>query len=192
MSWRRQLELEDGVFQKLLDLDEEGDCLFAVDKPVVVGKGQVHHRADDDLTVLGDGAFHDSVHAEDGTLRRIGDGSGEHGAIHAAVGDGEDSTLEVFHAQAVGAGFFGEFGQFLFQLEVVFLVAVPQDGDGEALVRTDGNGDVIIVVGDDVVTVDAGIDLGDFLKCSDDGLDEKAHEAEACSGGVGHAFELAP
>ena len=38
-----------GVLQALLDADQEQDGFAAVDQPVVVGQGQVHHGADDDL-----------------------------------------------------------------------------------------------------------------------------------------------
>ena len=37
------------VFDGPLDAPEEGDSLSAVDQPVVVGQGQVHHRANHNL-----------------------------------------------------------------------------------------------------------------------------------------------
>jgi len=40
-----------GVFDQLLDADEEADGLAAVHNAVVVGEGDVHHRADDNLAV---------------------------------------------------------------------------------------------------------------------------------------------
>ena len=79
-----------GVFDRLFHFDEEGDGLFAVDEAVVVTERQIHHRADDDLAVDGDGAVVDGVHAEDGALGRVDDRRGEEGAEGAAVGDGED------------------------------------------------------------------------------------------------------
>jgi hypothetical protein len=60
-----------GVLDGLLHLHEEGDGLPAVDEAVVVAEGEVHHRADDDLAVDGDGALVDGVQAEDGALRRL-------------------------------------------------------------------------------------------------------------------------
>ena len=85
-----------GVFDELFDFDEEGDGFFAVDEAVVVGEGEVHDGTDDDLAIDDDGSVHDVVHAEDGGLRGVDDGSGEHGAVDAAVGDGEDAALHVF------------------------------------------------------------------------------------------------
>ena len=42
-------EGEGGVLDEIFDGDEEGDGLFAVDEAVVVGEGEVHHRANFDL-----------------------------------------------------------------------------------------------------------------------------------------------
>ena len=40
-----------GVFDQLLDADEEADGLAAIYNAVVIREGDVHHRADDDLAV---------------------------------------------------------------------------------------------------------------------------------------------
>ena len=63
----------DGIFQRFLDADEEGDGFLAVDEAVVVAEREIHHRADDDLAVDGDRALLDRVHAEDAALRRVED-----------------------------------------------------------------------------------------------------------------------
>jgi len=47
----------------ILDPDEEGDGFLAIDEAVVVAEGEIHHRADDDLAVEGDGALLDGVTA---------------------------------------------------------------------------------------------------------------------------------
>lgn len=44
------------------------------------------------------------MHAQDSRLRRVDDGCAEHGAEHAAVADGERSSVHVFHGQFVVAG----------------------------------------------------------------------------------------
>ena len=44
--------------------------------------------------------------------------------------------------------------------------------------RADGNTDVEEVVGDDLVSVDAGVDRRDSLECLDGRLHEEGHEAE--------------
>jgi hypothetical protein len=71
---------------------------------VIVAEGEIHHRADDDLAVDGDGALGDGVQAEDGALRRIDDGGRQHRAEDAAVGDGEDAALEVGEGDLALAG----------------------------------------------------------------------------------------
>ena len=74
---RKPEEGEGGVFDELFDLDKEGDRLFAIDQTVIVGEGEIHHRADFHLAVHGDRALLDGVHAEDGGLGRIENGGGE-------------------------------------------------------------------------------------------------------------------
>ena len=71
------------------------DRLFSVDNPVIVAQGEIHHRANDDLIVDGDGAFHDIVHPQDAALRRIEDRGGEKRAVDAAVGDRKSAPLHL-------------------------------------------------------------------------------------------------
>ena len=55
-NWTHYLDAKEessGVLDLVLDGDEEGHGLPAVDKAVVVGQGQVHHGAGLDLAVLG-------------------------------------------------------------------------------------------------------------------------------------------
>ena len=53
---------------------EEGDGFPAIDEPVVIRERDVHHRADLDLPLDGDGAREDAVHPEDGRLCGRGGG----------------------------------------------------------------------------------------------------------------------
>jgi hypothetical protein len=62
---------------------------------VIVAESEIHHRADDDLTIDGDRALLDGVHAEDGTLRRVDDRRAEEGTIDATIRDGEDTASEI-------------------------------------------------------------------------------------------------
>ena len=39
------------------------------------------------------------MHAQDGRLRHVDDGSAEHGTENAAVGDGEGAAVHVFNGQ---------------------------------------------------------------------------------------------
>ena len=93
-----------GVLDHLLDLDEESDGLAAVEDAVVVGQGEVHHGADLDLAVDGDGLVLDGVQAEDGRLRQVDDRGAHEGAEHAAVGDGEGAAGHVLDGELVVAG----------------------------------------------------------------------------------------
>jgi hypothetical protein len=52
------------VLQRLLDPHEEGHRLAAVDDPVIIGEGEVHHRAHHHLSAPDDRALLDPVHAE--------------------------------------------------------------------------------------------------------------------------------
>jgi hypothetical protein len=92
------------VLNHLLDADEEGDGFAAVEDAVVVGQGEVHHGADLDLAVDGDGLVLDGVQAEDGGLGQVDDGSAHEGAEDAAVGDGEGAAGHVFDGELVVTG----------------------------------------------------------------------------------------
>ena len=48
-----------------LDLDQEGDGALAIDHPVVVAEGQVHHRPDDDLAAYALKAREGKIKIED-------------------------------------------------------------------------------------------------------------------------------
>ena len=93
-----------GVLDHLLDADEESDGLATVENTVVVGQSKVHHGADLDLAVNGDGLVLDGVQAEDGSLGQVDDGGAHEGAEDAAVGDGEGATSHVLDGELVVAG----------------------------------------------------------------------------------------
>src|SRR5262245_6999415 len=93
-----------GLFDVLFDFDEEGDGFFAVYEAVVVAEGEVHHGADDDLVIQGDGALLNGVHAEDAALGGIENGGAEEAAVDAAITNGEDAALEVFDGEFAVAG----------------------------------------------------------------------------------------
>src|SRR5262245_58192322 len=88
-----------GVFEPVLDRDQEGHGLAPVDDAVVVGQRDVHHRADLDLLAVGglDGhrTAHDVVHAEDAGLRHVEQRRAHHRAVDAAVRDAEGAALEL-------------------------------------------------------------------------------------------------
>ena len=165
-------------FQRVLDADEEGDGLFAIDEAVVVAEGEVHHRADDDLAVEGDGALLDGVHAEDAALRRVKDGRAEERAVGAAVGNGEHAALQILDGDLAFLAFFGVVEDVLLDAGEGFLVAIAQHRDDEAFLGADGDADVVEVVLDDIRAIDAAVDGWHVFERLGDGFDEKGHEAE--------------
>src|SRR5690606_31295349 len=52
------------ILELVLDVHQEQHGILAVDDAVVVAQGDVHHRRDHDLAVLGDRTLLDGVHAE--------------------------------------------------------------------------------------------------------------------------------
>src|SRR5690606_1524663 len=77
------------IFLRLFDADEEGHSAFAIDDTVIVAEGQIHHRADHDLTIHHHRAVLDLVHPQNTRLRRVQDRRGHQGTVNAAVRDGE-------------------------------------------------------------------------------------------------------
>src|SRR5690606_30241853 len=88
-----------GVFDHLLHRHQETDCFAAVDDPVVVREGDVHHRTDLDLPVHHDRTLDNVVHAEDADLRCVEDRRGEHRPVNTPVGDREAATLKLIEGQ---------------------------------------------------------------------------------------------
>lgn len=84
-----------GVLHQCLDALQEQDCVLAIQQSVVVGQSEVHHWSCDDLVTSHDWSVDDRVHAEDGRLRRVDDGSSHKRAESASVGDGESAALHV-------------------------------------------------------------------------------------------------
>ena len=67
----------------------------------------------------------------------------------------------------------------LFDLGKAHPVGVAQDRHDEPLLDADRDPDVVMVLVDDVVAVDLGVDPGNLLQCDDRRLDEDRHEAKA-------------
>ena len=166
------------VLDAVFDPQEEGDGFFAIHDAMIVAEGQIHHGADDDLSINGHGALLDAVHAEDRALRRVEDGRAQERAVDAAVGDGEDAAGEVADLEFAVFGFFRVGEDVEFEVGEGFFVAVVEDGNNEAAFGADGDADVVVVLVDDFVALDADVDAWDGFESFDDGFDEKGHEAE--------------
>ena len=104
------------VFDPFLDPPQERDRFATIDDPVIVGQRDVHHRADDDLAVAGDGAVLDRVQTEDRALWRVEDRRAEERAVHAAVADCERAALKFVELDFVFGGPLAKVADRLFDL----------------------------------------------------------------------------
>src|SRR5687768_8951638 len=87
------------VLDEFFHLHEELHSLTAVDDPVIVAEGEVHHWSYDDLAVDWDGPVGDLVQPEDAHLGRIEDGRAHERAEDTAVRDGERAAAEVLERE---------------------------------------------------------------------------------------------
>src|SRR5665809_106009 len=71
-----------------------------------------------------------------------------------------------------------EIGDSRLDLGEAHAIGVAQDRHHESALGADGDADVIIILVDDVLAVDLGVDGGDVPERLHRGLDEKAHEAK--------------
>jgi len=134
------------IFQQLNELHQEGDRTRPINHPVIVAQGEVHHRADDYLTVYGNRSLNDVVHTQDGALRAVDDRGAEHGAEDATIGDRERTALHFFNAELVVARTAGEVLQVLLDIGEVTAFDVVDRGDYEAGGGGNGEADVDVVV----------------------------------------------
>lgn len=168
----------DGVLNDLLELDEEGGGLTSVNDTVVVGKGNVHHRADLNLAVNSNGSLLNGVHAQNGALGHVDNGSTHHRAKDTTVRDGEGTAGQVLNGNLAITGLGSVLGNALLNLDKRQRLSVADDGGDETLGGGNGNRDIDIVVVDDRVTLDSGVDSGQLLKSVARSLDEGRHESK--------------
>eukprot|EP01137_Pigoraptor_chileana_P003231 Opistho-2@43121 len=145
---------------------------------MVVCEGNIHHRADLNLSVDGHGAIKDSVHAENSRLRGIDDRRAHKRPIHPSVRDGEGPANHVLDGNVVRAGLCTEGSNRLFDIRKGHLFAVAENGDNKTLGRCHGDANVDIIAVDNLLTLNNGIDDGLVLEGDDRGLDKSRHEAE--------------
>ena len=171
-----------GVLDVLLDLDEEGDGFPAIKKTVVVGEGEVHHGADLDLAVDGDGTLLDGVKTQDGGLGQVDDGGTVERTEDTTVGDGEGTASHVLNGELVVTSLLAELGDGLLDADHVHGLGVADDGGDETLLGGNGDGDVnVVAVNDSVTTVgalDGGVDGGEVLHGENGSAGEGGHEAK--------------
>ncbi len=115
---------------------------------------------------------------ENSGLGRVEDGGRENGTVDATVGDGEDAAFEVGQSQFSFAGTGSDGAEGFFEAREIELVAIAKNGDDEAAFGADGDADIKVVLGDDFIAFDAGVDGGNRFEGVDGGLEKEAHEAE--------------
>src|SRR4028119_1185 len=126
------------VLYQFLNAHQEADGFRAVYDAVVVGEGEVHHRADLDLAVDDHRALLDLVHPQDGYLRHGEDRRREQAPEDTAVSDGERPAGEVLKLELALAGLDGEGRYPALYLGEALAVRVAHAGDDEPLARRAG------------------------------------------------------
>ena len=131
---------------------------------MVEGDGHVPELADDELPVANRGPRRDPVEAEDPDLRMVDERGDDEAAEPARAGDGERGATELLRRQGAGARRVGQAGHVLRELVDGAAVAAAHDGDDEALLRLDGDAEVVAVEQHDLVALEAGVELGHLLQ----------------------------
>ena len=90
-----------GVLNVLLHLHQELHSFPAIQQPVVVCKGQVHHWADLNLAIDGNRSLLDGVEAKHGALGEVDNGGAHERAKDTTVADGESTTGHILDRELV-------------------------------------------------------------------------------------------
>ena len=145
---------------------------------MIVGHCQVHHGPDDHLAIAGDRSILDRMHAEYAALRGIDDGRRQQRAIDAAVADRKGSARQFLGAELAVLSALGEVSDGEFDFGETHAFGVPQDGNHQSLAAADGDANIVVVVVNNLATLDFGIDRRECLEGIDSRLDEERHESE--------------
>mmetsp|Transcript_15405 Transcript_15405/g.33389 ORF Transcript_15405/g.33389 Transcript_15405/m.33389 type:complete len:245 (-) Transcript_15405:879-1613(-) len=167
------------VLHCLFDPLEESDSLPAVNQAVVVRERDVHHGAGLNLAIgQHDSPLCDGVHAQDRGLGGVDDGGAHHGAVHAAVADGEGAARHVVNGDGAVTRLLAHVRQALLDACKVELVHIAQHRHHQALGGGDCNGDVLVVPVHDLVPVNDCVDGRHLRQRVRRRLDEGRHEAQ--------------
>ena len=90
-----------GVFDVLFDLHQKLYSLSAIEKTMIVGQCQIHHRSNDNLAVDNHGFFLNRMKSEHSGLRKVDDGSTHQRTEHSAIADSEGSTSHILNCEFV-------------------------------------------------------------------------------------------
>src|SRR5918998_1183374 len=178
-SWRLSFQQQGlRVFDEFLYAHKELHGIGAVHDAVIVGEGEVHHRAYLDPAVYGDGAFLDLMQAQDRHLRDVKYGRGVERTEDAAVGYGEGATLQFLEAELSVAGLSPELRYGALDLGEALPVGVAHDRDDEPLLGVDRHAYVVVVLEDELGLLKLGVDLGERFEGPYRRLGEEGHKAE--------------
>src|SRR5690606_14736171 len=96
-------------------------------------------------------------------LGRVENGGGSEGAEHAAVGDGEGAALQLLQGEGPGPGPFGQDGDPALDLREAEPVRIPDDRNDETLIRGHGDADVVILLDQDLLSLNLRVEEGKGL-----------------------------
>ena len=133
----------------------------------------------DDLAVHHRRAILDRVQAEDADLRRIDDRRAHQRAEHAAVGDAERAAAQIVERERAVVRALREVADAALDAGERRAVRVAQHRHDQAFGRAHGHADVVVVLEDDLVALDLGVEAREFLQRGDRGLHEERRDAEA-------------
>src|SRR5918995_3933709 len=178
-SWRLSFQQQGlRVFDEFLYAHKELHGIGAVHDAVIVGEGEVHHRAYLDPAVYGDGAILDLMQAQDRHLRDVKYGRGVERTEDAAVGYGEGAALQFLEAKLAVAGPLAELSYGALDLGETLPVGVAHDRDDEPLLSVDRHAYVVVVLEDELGLLKLGVDLGERFEGPYRRLGEEGHKAE--------------
>src|SRR4051812_22967025 len=145
---------------------------------MIIRECDVHHGPYNDLVLDGNWPFLYSVHSQNAALGRIDDRRRQQRSIDATVADGKCTALKFFHFQLVVARAAPEvaYGDLEFSEAHTFRIA--QYRYYQTFAAPNGYADVIVMVIDNVVPANLGIDCRKEFQRVDATLYKKRHESE--------------
>ncbi len=145
----------------------------AVDHAMVVGERQRHHQARRERLAVPHRLGGALRHAEDRDFRRVDDRRERRAADAAQARDREAAALHVGRAELAFARLRGERRHLRGDREHALLVGVLDHRHDEAVRRVGGEADVEVLLQDQVVAVERGIDVRELPQRGDARLDQE-------------------
>src|SRR5262249_1861522 len=147
-----------------------------IDGAVIVTKREIHHRADFHLAINRHGTRHDFVHPKNSALWWVQNRRGEERAVNAAVCNGECAALKVFKLQFSFTRSSRVTGNVALQIGKTFLVRVAHDRHHKSALRPNRYADVVEVILNEIITVDAAVHYGHSFERFDSRFHEERHQ----------------